>query len=72
MEKPMWETAKRNCRTRVKGAAHFGIEEPLYEVRSRNQTARKNDIRLREVPVTCWVVLSSPEVDFGAFPVGNT
>lgn len=71
----MWETAIRNCRTRVKGTARFGIEEPLYEVQSRNQTARKERMvsdSLREVPVTCWVVLSSPEVDFGAFPVGNT
>lgn len=37
----MWETAIRNCRTRVKGTARFGIEEPLCEVQSRKQTARK-------------------------------
>lgn len=75
MKKPTWETAIRSCRARVKGTACFGIEDPLHEVQSRNEMARKGRIildSLREVSVTYWVVSSSPEVDFGAFPVGNT
>lgn len=69
-EMPRWETA---IRIRAKGTASFGIEDPLCEIQSRNQTAKKLRMRLgslREVPVTCGVV-SSPDIDFGAFPAGT-
>lgn len=47
----------------------------LSSIKEPNIKKIKNDIMildsLREVPVTCCVV-SSPETDFGAFPVSNS